>query len=142
MHIVRFILFALPVALLTSVAVAYESSSPTGPGVDQICRECGVVYEIRQLTGEREVARTMEEREPQAGPFINIPIGKGWQNQETEIGVYGSRRQRKSLEDITYEVVIRFDDGRFTRIVVSDIGNLNLGTRVHVHQNRIEPVDN
>ena len=44
-------------------------------------------------------------------------------------------------ENTEYEVVVRFDDGRFTLIKVWDVANLRVGDRVHVHQNRIEPVD-
>lgn len=141
MHIVRFVLVAISAWLLTSVAVAHESSPPSGPGVDQLCMECGVVYEIRQLAGEREAARTFQEQAPPAGPFIDIPIGRGSHNSGAQIGVIGSKEQRESMEEITYEVVIRYDDGRFTLIVVSDIADLSVGTRVHVHQNRIEPAD-
>ena len=39
------------------------------------------------------------------------------------------------------DVVVRYDDGRFTRIETSDISELSLGARVRVYQNRIELYD-
>jgi hypothetical protein len=140
MHIARFAVLAFPVVALTALAIAQESSQPLGPGKDQLCRECGVVYEIRQLTGERELARTLEEQAPEAGPIITIPLGKKTDGKP-RIGVVASESARKSMVESTYEVVIRYDDGRFTRREVSDISNLSIGARVHVHQNRIEPAD-
>ena len=99
-----------------------------------------MVYEIRQLTGERELARTLEEQAPEAGPIITIPLTRK-PEARPRVSVVASEAARKSMVESTYEVVIRYDDGRFTRREVSDISNLSIGARVHVHQNRIEPAD-
>ena len=48
---------------------------------------------------------------------------------------------RKQLEEHVYEVVVRYNDGRFTRIEMSDISELSLGATVRVYQNRIELYD-
>ena len=140
MHFARCILFAVLVFLPPTLATAQYSDRPSGPGIDQLCKECGVIYEIRRLTSEREFAKTLEERTPEAGPIINIPLGRN-PNAKPQIGVYGSREMREQMQEHVYEVVIRFDDGRFTRIEVSDISDLSIGARVRVYQNRIERYD-
>lgn len=140
MNFARFVILVFLVVQPTSFAIAQNSHRPSGPGVDQLCKECGVIYEIRQLTSEREFARTLEERVPEAGPTINIPLGRN-PNAKPQISVYGSRKMREQMQEHIYEVVIRFQDGRFMRIEVSDVSNLSLGERVRVYQNRIEPDD-
>jgi len=140
MHHARFVLLAVPFALLTAFAFAQYSSAPSGPGVDQLCRECGVIYEIRQIASESEFARTLEERASPAGTTINIPLGKKSDNRP-QLGVYGTRDMRKQLEERVYEVVIRYDDGRFTRREVSNAPYLSIGARVRVYPNHIEPYD-
>jgi hypothetical protein len=45
------------------------------------------------------------------------------------------------MTEIYYEVVIRFDDNRWSRIELPDVSGLKAGDRVHVHRNRIEPDD-
>ncbi len=140
MHYARFALLAVPIVLLTAFAFAQYSAPPYGPGIDQLCRECGIIYEIRQITSEREFARTLEERAPPAGATINIPLGRKSDNRP-HIGVYGTRDMRKLLEERVYEVVIRYDDGRFTRRQMSNAAFLSIGARVRVYQNHIEPYD-
>lgn len=136
----RFVLLAVPFALLTAFAFAQYSSAPAGPGIDQLCKECGVIYEIRQIAGERAFARTLEEQASPAGATINIPLGRKSDNRP-HLGVYGTRDMRTQLEEYVYEVVVRYDDGRFTRIETSDISELSLGATVRVYQNRIELYD-
>ena len=53
----------------------------------------------------------------------------------------GTTHMRTQLEEYVYEVVVRYDDGRFTRIETSDISELSLGATVRVYQNRIELYD-
>ena len=53
----------------------------------------------------------------------------------------GSKEMRKELQETFYEVVVRFDDDRFTLFEVSDVSGFQVGDRVRVRQNRIEPID-
>ena len=141
MHFARFVLLAVPFVLLAALAYAQYSVPPAGPGVDQLCRECGVIYEIRQLTSERAFARTLEEQPSPAGSTISIPFTSKPEANKPVFGAYGSRKMRKQLEEHTYEVVVRYDDGRFTRREVSNVSELYVGARVRVSQNHIELYD-
>ena len=136
----RFILVALLTALFVTPVIGQQAGVAPDPSPDEACRQCGTIFEIKSITTERELARTLEGRAPPAGPFINIPL-TGKSGARAEIGVTGSRQMRKELQQTKYEVVVRYDDDRFTLIMVRDISNLRVGDRVRVIQNRIERID-
>jgi hypothetical protein len=140
MHYARFVLLAVPFVIITALAFAQYSSPPSGPGVDQLCKECGVIFEIQEIASERAFARTLEEQASPAGATINIPLGRKSDNR-AQLGVYGTRDMRSQLEERSYEIVIRYDDDRFTRREVSDVTGLYVGARVRVYQDYIEPYD-
>ena len=141
MHHARFILFAVQSLLLPTLALAQYSSPPEK---GKPCTDCGVILEIREIAIKRELANTpgnsplQDERSPPAQPMIRIPLTNRPEANVPKLDVYGSRSMRKQLEDSVYEVVIRYDDGRFTRIEVPAVGQLYVGARVRVYQNRIE----
>jgi hypothetical protein len=141
MHYARFILLAVPFVIITALAFAQYSSPPSGPGVDQLCRECGVIFEIREIASERKFARTLEEQASPPGTTISIPLTSKPEANKPVFGAYGSRKMRKQLEERSYEIVIRYDDDRFTRREVSDVTGLYVGARVRVYQDHIEPYD-
>jgi hypothetical protein len=135
------VFFAAMLAVFGStVALAQDSNQLSGPAVNQPCMECGVIYEIKTLTSEREVARTVEERAPPAGPFINIPLGRNPVSQPS-IGAIGDKKMRSQFEETTYEIVVRFDDDRFQRLETRDVSGLYVGDRVRVRQNRVERIE-
>ena len=139
MDVKRLSIAALVGVLFTISAIGQDEDVLLGPEINEACMECAVVYDIRAVTSERQLANTLEEH-PLQGPFIKIPLS-GDRDAQPEIGAYGSRKMRKQLERTVYEVIVRFDDDRFRLIEVDDISNLHVGDRVRVNQNRIEPVD-
>jgi len=140
MHLARFVFAALPGFLCSNLAIAQDTGSLSGPSVNQACMECGVIYEIKAITSEREVARTLEETASPMGPFINIPLTRN-PSAKPQIGAIGDKKMRNQLERTVYEIVVRFDDDRFVRVEASDVSGLNVGDRVRVQQNRVEPVN-
>ncbi|UCH48410.1 MAG: hypothetical protein JSU95_00905 [Betaproteobacteria bacterium] len=136
----RFTLVALLSVLVATHATGQEAGVVPDPAREEPCRQCGMIFDIKPITTEREFARTFEEETPPAGPFVNIPLTKK-PDAQAEIGVYGSRKIRKQMVETEYEVVVRYDDDRFTLIRVRDIANLRVGDRVRVNQNRIELID-
>ena len=139
-HLLRLIVAMVPVAVFATSVPAQDAEYVPDPKANQPCEECGVVFEIRSITTEREVARTMEERAPPAGPFISFPLSRD-PKARPEVGVIGSKEMRKELQETHYEVVVRFDDDRFILLEVSDVSGFQVGDRVRVRQNRIEPVN-
>ena len=136
----RFILFALLGVLFATPVNGQETGDVPDSMAGEPCRQCGTIFEIKPITTERELARTFEEQAPPAGPFINIPLTRN-PDAQAEIGVYGSQKRRKDMVETEYEVVVRYDDDRFTVLRVRDIANMRVGDRVRVNQNRIEPID-
>lgn len=139
-RLLRLMIALVSAAVFATPVPAQDTEAVPGPNAGEPCRECGVIYEIRSVTVEREAARTIEEQAPQTGPFISIPLGRN-PNATPEVGVVGSKEMRERLQETYYEVVVRFDDDRFTLLEVSDVSGFQEGDRVRVVQNRIEPLD-
>lgn len=131
------ILGVLPVA----PACGQEPDVPPQPIDGASCLQCGVIYDIKTITTEApHVGEPPEADQAPVGPFIRIPLTSN-PNAQPQIGAYGSKEWRKQHEQTTYQVIVRFDDGRYTMIETDDISGLRLGQRVRVRQKRIEPID-
>lgn len=139
MRMTRIALASLLGVLVSMSVSGQEPGHLSGPAVNQPCMECGVIYEIKSITTERKLPGTFDESAPPTGPFINFPLTRK-HDAKPQVGVIGSKEMREGLKETVYEVIVRFDDDRFTRIEVRDVSKLRVGNRVRVHQNRIEPV--
>jgi hypothetical protein len=126
-------LFSLP-----SIALAQQDGR-SNPSLDLPCPQCGVIHEIREVKRERAPSAQPQRPLP-IGPTIRFSLGDR-ADEKPHLDIYGSPSMRESLVERYYEVVIRYDDGRWGRIEVQDASVLNPGDRVHVHRNRIEPDD-
>ena len=133
-------LLGLSLLLLAPIAESHEYQERADPSVKLPCPECGVIYEIREVRRERSPAQSQSQRTAPVGPIIRFSPGDR-ADPGPHIDVFGSRSMREQLIDRYYEVIVRFDDGRWSRIEVSDSTGLKAGDRIHVHQNRIEPAD-
>lgn len=109
------------------------------PSVNLPCPECGTIYAIRENRRERAPATTPQRPLP-VGPTIRFSLGDK-ADSRPHLDIYGSPSMREAMVERYYEVVIRFDDGRWGRIEVSDPAGMKPGDRVHVHRNRIESPD-
>ena len=56
--------------------------------------------------------------DPLVGPVLGITFGKG-QTTQTFVGAAGSETMRRRILQISYEVTVSFDDGRFGLIEVA-----------------------
>ncbi len=110
---------------------------PGGTGTSQ-CRECGVIAGIRELQREREAARTLAERLPPVGPVFSFSFGGDAPARHFFVGAVGSQEMRDSLIDISYEVTVRFNDGRYGVVETRDGVDLRVGDPVKVIRNKIE----
>ena len=125
---------------LTPVAHGQEKGGRDSPSVDDPCPECGVIYEIREIKRERESARNPPKGPVAVEPIIRFSLGDK-ADRRAHVDIYGSPSMREAMIEKYYEVVISFDDGRWGRVEVPDVSRLNVGDRIHVHNNRIEPDD-
>ena len=126
--------------LLVAPASGQEPDVPPQPPEGASCTQCGVIYDIKTITTEAPHAAEPAPDQAPVGPFVKIPLTSN-PNAQAEFGAYGSKKWRKQHEQTTYQVIVRFDDGRYTMIETDDASGLRLGLRVRVQQKRIEPLD-
>jgi len=113
------------------------------------CRDCGVLRSVREVRTERkgrapdvyvtspqyQDARPFDK--PLIGPAISLSWGAGSSTQP-KIGAVGSPEMQQRLIDISYEITIRFDDGRFGLFDQDNADGLRPGDRVRVVNGRVE----
>lgn len=112
------------------------------------CSDCGVVRTIREIRTERRNSRpdiyvtspqyldTRPNDPPRIGPVISLSWGRNDQTQ-ARIGAVGSAEMQQRFTEITYEVIVRFDDGRFGSIEQDDASDLRVGDRVMVADKKV-----
>ena len=124
--------------------------SDTRPPSNVPCPDCGVIRSIRAVERERAPDRTIQpymsspeylnERQyspPYVGPVIGITFGAG-QPTKGFVGAAGSQAMRQRLLEIVYEVIVRYDDGRFGLVEVNDATGLRIGDRVKRVDGKLE----
>lgn len=154
------ILFAAALAVLAAEDVpppppipsgdAAPARAPAATNVKAECATCGVIRSIRAVERERKTSRevpaymtsdqyldTRRYSEPRVGPVFGLTFGPG-QETRSFVGAAGSETMRQRILEIGYEIVVRYDDGRFGLIEEDDPGSLRVGDRVRVVDNRVE----
>ena len=123
-------------------------AEPSGNAV-RTCRDCGLVRSIREVRTERTAPRPdvyasspqyLETRPfapPLIGPAFSLSWGAGTEPQ-TRVGAVGSPQIQQHFTEISYEIIVRFDDGRFGLIEQDDPDDLRIGNRVMVVNKRVE----
>ena len=133
-----------PVTVLFLVCIlgmtGYICAQPAPGSVagNKQCHECGVITGIRELQRERESARTLTERLPPVGPVFIFSFGGDAPDKHFFVGAVGNQEMRDRLVEISYEVTVRFNDGRYGVVETRDGVDLRIGDPVKVVKNRIE----
>ena len=126
-------------------------TSPSQSNVKGACVNCAVIRSIRQVERERATPRQMpsyisspEYRNsigyggpPLVGPVVGFSFGPGLSNQPV-VGAAGSPAMRQRQLQISYEVVVRFDDGRFGLLELEDVSDFRVGDHVRLVDNHLE----
>lgn len=110
---------------------------PSGPPRDPSCRECGVITSVRELQQERASASTVTQRLPPVGPVFGFTFG-GDAPVKGFVGAVGNQEMRDRLTEISYEVTVRYNDGRYGLVDTRYGADLRVGDRVKVDRNNIE----
>jgi hypothetical protein len=145
---------ALALLLLISNAFAADepSTQPTPPVSSTItCRDCGIVRSTREIRTERRAPPRADtyvsssqylqsrpfDQQPLVGPAFTLSWNaKGQTN--ARVGAVGSPEMQQRLIDISYEITVRFDDGRYGLIEQAELNDLRAGDRVRVINGRVE----
>jgi hypothetical protein len=140
------------VALFALVVLAAEASAAewlgqndnADTGVASNCRDCGVLRSIREIRTERELRRpdvyvtspqylaTRQDDPPRIGPVLSFSWGKRNEQIQTRVGAIGSPQMPQRFIEISYECLVKFDDGRSALIEQDDVANLRIGDRVQM----------
>ena len=132
----RHLFAALAIALLPAGAAAQGKlpDSPVfkaSPPAD--CAGCGVVRSVKRV--EKPARITAQERESTAGFVAQMPIG----GDKPVVGSAADAREQLKPPVVSYEVVVRLDDGRFQLVVQDDAGSLREGDKVRIDRGKVVP---
>jgi hypothetical protein len=78
---------------------------------------------------------TAQERKSTAGFGASIPLGGG----KPTVGSASEMRDALKPAVVTYEVVVRLDNGRFQVVTQDDAENLREGDKVRVDRGKVVP---
>jgi len=144
-------LLAIAQPWTTGFAAGDDAVQPTPqPAVTGTCRDCGVVRSIREIRTERKSPQSDTyvaspqylqsrpfDQQPLIGPAISFSWGAKNPTQPS-IGAVGSAEMQQRLIEISYEITVRFDDGRFGLIEQDSADDLRPGDRVKVTKGHVE----
>jgi hypothetical protein len=127
---------SLACALGTAGYLAAQQDSPPA-GRESSCRQCGVITSIRELQQERASASTLTQRLPPVGPVFGFTFG-GDSHVKGFVGAVGNQEMRDRLTEISYEIDVRYNDGRNGIVETRYGADLRVGDPVKVDHNKIE----
>jgi len=122
---------------LGSAGYLAAQQGPAVPDRDPSCRECGVITSVRELQQERASASTDTQRMPPVGPVFGFTFG-GDAPVKGFVGAVGNQEMRDQLTEISYEVTVRYNDGRYGLVETRYGADLRVGDPVKVQHNKIE----
>jgi len=128
---------AWALALGCVLVAALPGRDVPAANLDPSCRECGVITSIRELQTERAAASTVTERMPPVGPVFGFTFG-GDAPVKPFVGAVGNQEMRNRLTEISYEIIVRYNDGRFGVVDTRYGADLRVGDRVKVVRNEIQ----
>jgi hypothetical protein len=134
----RHLFAAIAIAFLPT-GVAAQGKVPDSPvfkaSPQASCAECGVVRSVKRV--EKAARITAQERESTAGLVAQMPIGGD--KDKPVVGSATDARAQLKPPVVSYEVVVRLDDGRFQLVVQDDAGGLREGDKVRIDRGKVVP---
>jgi hypothetical protein len=122
---------AIALAVLATAAQA-QQSPPASSVLLATCAECGVVRSIKRV--EAKTAITAQERKSTDGLVASIPLGGPG---KPVVGSSTDVRREQNPPTVSYEVVVRLDDGRFQVVIQDDVGAIGEGDKVKVERGKV-----
>ena len=121
----------LALAALLAFAAASQAQTSVSPAALQ-CPDCGVIRSIKRVESGEKAAQKAERANP-SGLVANVPFdgSKPTIGSSTDL----SREQRPAT--VSYEIVVRLEDGRLRLVLQDDVGAMREGDKVKVEQGRV-----
>lgn len=125
----RILLPALAVLVATATPTVF-AQAPAGSVFQESCPTCGVVRSVKRVEKETP-ARTAQESP--AGIVASVPLGGG------PVAAGSATDVRRELQPpaVSYEIVVRLDDGRFQLVRQDDSHGLREGDKVRIDAGKV-----
>jgi len=129
---------SLPAAILLSVLAAGAAAqyTPQVPATVDApaaasCPECGVVRSVKRKESTSPI--TADERKSTAGFVASVPLGGG----KPTVGSSSDVRSELKPPVVTFEIVVRLDNGNFQVVTQADADNLREGDKVRIDRGKV-----
>jgi hypothetical protein len=117
-----------------------ETPSVRATPVDGPCDDCGVIRSIREVhKGQNSPlyrtsapSNTMSSDPVIGAVVVVIPIGPGSSESKPFVGGVGTPEMQQQLGELSYEIVVRMNDGTLRTFERRDGRQYNIGDRVKV----------
>ena len=123
------LLFVAPLA-------SAQAPSPASPPVSSVlvkCVDCGVVRSVKRV--EKETRPTEADKSKPSGFVATIPLGKG--AGKPTLGSSNEVQHDAKPPLVTYEIIVRLDDGRFRVVLQPEGENLRDGDKVKIVEGKV-----
>jgi|1185.fasta_scaffold66322_2 hypothetical protein len=122
--------------LLLAAAPLAAAQSPPIPSTtvpNAGCADCGVIRSVRTVV-KKEPLAAADQAKP-SGLVATVPLGGG------KMQVGSSTKLGRDVEHTStvYELIVRYDNGRYTTMTLDDPGDWKEGDRVRVDKGKLLP---
>lgn len=97
----------------------------------ETCAECGVIQSVRAIT-KTEPPPPTDSAKP-SGLVATVPLGGG----KPKVGSSTRLGRDASTRNTEWEVIVRYDDGRFTALRLDEPGDWRDGDKVRVDRGQL-----
>ncbi|QJR14163.1 hypothetical protein [Usitatibacter palustris] len=122
--------------LLLAAPLAWAQSPSDKPPESSVlvkCAECGVVRSVKRV--EKETRPTEVDKSKPSGFVATIPLGKG--AGKPTVGSSNDAQENEKPPVVSYEIIVRLDDGRFRVVIQAEADNIREGDQVKVVEGKV-----
>jgi outer membrane lipoprotein SlyB len=126
----------------------HAPAAAPAPKAGEPCDGCGVIRAIREVQSQRPIpvpkplqGDTMDRGPGSSvlvGAVVALPTGEGSAGGQPFVGGVGTPEMRSRFTETAYEIVVRLDNGAFTRVQRRDGASFRVGDRVRVRGVQME----
>ena len=127
----RSVLTCLTLLAIATLAGAQSPPIPSTTVPKDGCADCGVVRSVRPVV-KKEASLPADQSKP-SGLVATVPLGGG----KVQVGSSTKLGREAEAKVTTYEVIVRYDNGRYTAIMLDDPGEWKEGDKVRVDKGKL-----
>lgn len=116
--------------LASAIPAVAMAQAPLAPAT-AACAECGVVRSVKRVEAAPRPAAPDSKGTP--GYVASIPLGGG----KPSVGSSTDVRREQNPPAVSFEIVVRLDDGRYQLVRQDDPGGLREGDKVKIERGKV-----